>query len=460
MAIVDLTNFDPYAGELESQRRAHESRARLWSGVAQGVSDNIQRGVERRQAMNAQSQQIRDREYALVNKATDQLVQPKTNSKITDVKLQELGQQFKSEYYDAVKAYEESDKGDDARREFETVKQRSLTSAKTVSGSIEALQGQAEVFRGLISSGGISDAVNPAIRSFMADLIDPETPDDQYQIQPDPDTGELRYVGKTKDGDDVDFLLDDIANGENQFNFTPKTNMTDVITNVLSGVSDLTKTEERAWGVAEVTDWGSIGTAIDGRLDKLINEEGNLRSIAAELGYGYEDFQSIKEGGSATGRDGEEVVGIEGLKVVIKEELMDQIESTTPHKENALQGDPNAQKRQMLEQKAFQGAQTLTAAAQSGDTAAYNEFLNKKVTLGGVAGQVASIKPSSGGKVEVIVRSGQKGGAKQTFDTNKPEEAALMQSILTGVDYSVALHGINKFNQSQAKDLESRLLIQ
>ena len=449
MAIVDLTNFDPYAGELESQRRAHESRARLWSGVAQGISDNVQRGVERRQAMDAQSQQIRDREYALVNKATDQLVQPKTNSKITDVKLQELGQQFKSEYYDAVKAYEESDKGDDARREFETVKQRSLASAKTVSGSIEALQGQAEVFRGLISSDGVSDAVNPAIRSFMADLIDPETPDDRYQIQPDPDTGELRYVGKTEDGDEVNFLLDDVANGENQFNFLPKANMPDIMKTVLDGVSGLTKQEERDWGVAEVTDWKSIGTAVDGRLDQMLKSEDNFRQIAAGVGYGYKEFQEAKEGG-----------GLDALKDQVKEELMMQIEQTTPHNETALQGDPNAQKRQMLEQKAFQGAQTLTAAAQSGDPAAYNEFLNKKVTLGGVAGQVASIKPSSGGKVEVIVRSGQKGGAKQTFDTNKPEEAALMQSILTGVDYSVALYGIKKSNQFQSKDARKRSYIE
>ena len=80
------------------------------------LNQGLERSAARRAALEANNQQFRDREYALVNRATDQLVQPQTNSKITDLQLQQIGQQMKQEYYDAVKVYQESDKGDEARQ--------------------------------------------------------------------------------------------------------------------------------------------------------------------------------------------------------------------------------------------------------------------------------------------------------------------------------------------------------
>ena len=130
MALVDLTNVNPWQQENEANARAFQQNRQTWDRINQ----TIQAGIARRNELQAQDRDIRDREYALANRATDQLVQPQTNNKFTDIQLQQLGRQFKAEYYDAVKTYEASDKSDEAREAFENAKQRSLGSARVVSG--------------------------------------------------------------------------------------------------------------------------------------------------------------------------------------------------------------------------------------------------------------------------------------------------------------------------------------
>ena len=70
MAIVDLTKFDPYAADTEGRRRAQESQAKLFAGIANSISSNIQAGVERRRKSEERNREIRDREYALAQDAT------------------------------------------------------------------------------------------------------------------------------------------------------------------------------------------------------------------------------------------------------------------------------------------------------------------------------------------------------------------------------------------------------
>ena len=200
MPLIDLTNVDPYGPQVEAQGRALQQRNQALQFVFDQIANGIQAGRDRRAALEERNRALRDREYALINKETSQLVQPKSNNKFTDIQIQQLGQQFKQEYYDAVKEYENSDKGDEARAKFEEVKQRSLSSARTVSGALDKLSAQMETFRNAAKAGGISDAVNPAVREFMADLQDSEFAMENYSIEPDPETGELRFVGQTSGG--------------------------------------------------------------------------------------------------------------------------------------------------------------------------------------------------------------------------------------------------------------------
>ena len=425
MPIADLTNFDPWSAGLRANQQALEQRNRAIQGTIDRVINGVQAGRDRRAALQERNRAIRDREYAIANQATDQLVQASTNHKYTDQQLQQVGQQFKQEFYDAVKVYEQSDKGDEARQEFEAVKAKSLGSARTIGASIDALGTQMDAFKDqAATSQGISDAMNPAVRSFFGDLNDPNTPPDQFQIVTDEATGQLKYQGQTSDGHDVDFFLEDIANGENQFAPVPAVDMPKVVNNLLKGVSNLTKTEKTdGGGVYEVTDWDTLGLALDGRMDDLMADDKSFRSLAAGLGYGYEEIQAAEAG------ELEGIGGIEELRKEMKQELLDQIESVTPHMNREVQ---RAAQDVQTQQAVSQRAQNIEAQGQL-DSAVANaagkedEEYFKSQILGRVKG-VDNLKIQDG---KLVFISGAK-TPKQVFNLKSQGDLARLTEFMGG----------------------------
>ena len=438
MALVNLTNVNPWQQINEATARANEQNQRTWAQL-QG---NLERAAQRRAATNERNQALRDREYALANEATAQLVQASTNNKFTDVQLQQLGQGFKKEYHDAVRIYEQSDKTDEDRAAFEEAKQRSLGSARVISGSLDKLTAQMETFRQAASTESISNATSPAIREFMADLQDPEVAMERYTIEAD-ENGQLRYVGTTSGGKEVNFLLDDIANGENAFAPIPKADMPTVITNITKDLSQIRKQVKEDWGVREITDWSAMGEQLNSRFDKVLSDPTNFRSIAAELGFGYEEFASAEAGEPimAVAADGSEyeLNSLDQLKDAVKQELMDQVEATTPHTEKVLydtrQSEVDQFKAQQAEQSAIQTSQIFEQAVGSKDPAAFNQFLGKPVVLNGLKGNVHSVEVK-GRKANLTIRSGNNGEEK-SFNLNNLDDLALFQSIMTGQDYNL-----------------------
>ncbi len=429
MALVDLTNVNPYEGQVEAQRRLDETNAKVWGNLTNQISQSIQAGITRRQALNARNQELRDREYALANEATGKLVQANTSNKYTDMQLQQVGRQFKQEYYDAVKTYQDSDKSDEARQTFEEAKQASLGAARTINGSLESLGTSMEAFKQQIKNGGISDSMDPAVRSFFADLNSPDVDPSQYQIIKDPETGALKYSGETSDGYPVDFFLEDIANGENQFSPIPKTNMPEVVQNLTQGLSNIVKQEERDWGVVQATDWSTAGSVLSSRIDDLVKETDNFRGLAAGLGYGYEELEMAANGEPFTDQDGREITNEDDLKKAIKLELMQQVEAFTPHQEQTLS---------VKEQKEVEAKNDITSAISavtSEDPAAFDQYLNKAVILQGAKANIHSFV-RNGNKITIIGRSG-KNKISQEFDLSDPNSSVLFQSIITGQDYNL-----------------------
>jgi len=435
MALIDLTNVNPWAQELDAQRRANAIRQQAYSGAFDSLQRSLQAGIERRQRQEAQYQQIRDREYALINTETNKLFQDFQGRKVTDVQLQQTGQKIKQEYYDAVKAYQDSDKGDEARQAFETAKQKALGSARTISGALDKITAQVATFQNAYKNGGVSNAVNPAVREFMADLASEDTPEDQYQITSD-DQGRLKYTGTTTGGTPVDFYLEDIANGDNAFQPIAKQDMPGIVANLAKDVTLLTRQEKYDWGTAEVTDWENIGPQLQNRMDKLLTDENNFRAIAAELGFGYEVFEAAKNEqlteGFAVDDDIYDISNIDDLKDAVKKELMDQIEYITPHRQNVIEV---AQQQAPFENAAQTSAQ-FTQAVESKDANAFNGYLGKSAIVNGFKGNIYEITPGNNNKVKIVVRSGNKGETKE-FDLNKPDQLALFQSIVTGQDYNL-----------------------
>ena len=370
MALVDLTNFNPYAGESERSWKRHNAGFQAMQNAFNLLNQGLERSAARRAALEANNQQFRDREYALVNRATDQLVQPQTNSKITDLQLQQIGQQMKQEYYDAVKVYQESDKGDEARQAFEQAKQKALGSARTVSGALDKLTAQTTAFEKAWNSGGISDSMNPAVREFMIDLVNPDTPKDQFQIVTDPETGQLKYQGQTTSGYPVDFFLDDVANGDNAFSPIPKADMPKIVSDLTKGLKADMKQEKREDGsVIASTNWESLASQLDVRMDELLKDETQFRAIAAGEGFGWDAFNAVKNGEVWADENGVEYASFDDIKNELKQDLMKKIETIMPHEEVKV-FDPNpqptlaqqAQTEQNIEQQNAITNQVVTAA--------------------------------------------------------------------------------------------------
>ena len=427
MALIDITNVNPWEAENRASAQAYAQRNQALQGVFDNISRGIQAGQARRAKQDEQDRAFRDREYAIIDNATAKLVQPNTNNKFTDVQLQQAGQEFKQDFYAAVKEYENSDKGDEARQKFNEAKQKALGSARTISGSLESLGEQMESFRQMYKDGGINPATDPAVREFFADLNDPATPPDHYQIVEDEETGQLKYVGKTtQNGHDVSFFLEDIANGENQFAPLEKVDMPSVLQNLMKGVTAIKKQEQRDWGVAEVTDWDAIGNALDGRMNELLKDDTSFKQIAGGLGYTYEEIMNADP---------------EDLRKEIKQELLQQIEQVTPHEVNDILSNTERQRQaEAQKQQVTNIAVNTRSAIQAGEFDAYQ---NKTATIKGLKGNIAKIQTLDSGKVEVTIRSGQKGGAKQVFEPNDPQ----LYAILNGTDYHTAALGIQELNR-------------
>lgn len=440
MAIVDLTNVDPYAEETKTQARAYAQRNASLQGVFDKVTSGVQAGQARRAKLDEKNRAVRDREYALANKETDSLVQANTGDKFTDVQLQEVGMTIKQEYYDAVQEYGASDKGDEARRKFEEIKQTTLGSARTLGSALDGIGKQMDIYKELGGSGEMSDATNPASRSFFNDLNDPDTPTDQFQIVKDPETGKFKYKGTTSDGHEVDFFLDDFSSGDSDFSPVPKANMPGIMENLMKGVKDIKKQEKRENGVVEVTDWGAVGTALDGRFDQLFKDPKNFKAIAAGMGYDYDDIKNIENGNPVIGDNGEKIEDIDGLKAAMKEEMLMQIELTTPSEEKYIVGgDPNSLTNQFKEEKKeeLQEKTLDNSRKQFSQIVKFKdggEEAEKFFRFNLVGKNNVSHTKIKDGKLQLFSGQGKKAKALDQFDLSNPGDVARLQEFMGGAN--------------------------
>ena len=201
--------------------------------------------------------------------------------------------------------------------------------------------------------------MNPAVREFMIDLVDPNTPKDQYQIVTDPETGQLKYQGETTSGHPVDFFLDDVANGDNAFAAIPKVDMPKIVSDLTKGLKADMKQEKREDGsVVASTNWGSLSNQLNARMDELLTDETQFRAIAAGEGFGWDAFEAVKNYGETgvpyveVGADGEPILDADGnpkeytsfedIKKELKQDLLQKIETIMPHEEVKV-FDPNPQ---------------------------------------------------------------------------------------------------------------------
>jgi len=438
MALIDLTNVNPWAQELDAQRRSNAIRQQAFSSAFDSIQAGLARSAARREALEAQNMAFRDQEYALINRATDNLVQAGTNSKVTDVQLQSTGQAIKKEYYDAVKAYQDSDKGDEARQAFEQAKQKALGSARTISGALDKLTAATTTFENAWNTGGISDAMNPGVRQFMIDLVNPETDPQQFQIVTDPETGRLKYQGETTGGHPVDFFLDDIANGDNVFAPIPKADMPKIVQNLTQGLkADMVQERLENGAIVSKTNWDSLGTQLDARMDQLLTEEGNFRAIAAGEGFGWDAFNAVKNGEVWTDPEGNEYATIDDIKAELKQDLFDKIEMIMPHEEVLVappqQGLTLAQQEQRKVALETQASinESVGKAAQTALSTGGKDIDYFRDNLIGRVPNVDEITMKDG-KLVLVSGFGKKAQVVSAFDLNKTGDLQRLTELFGG----------------------------
>ena len=435
---------DPWGKQVESQRAADAQVNQAITGGFDRLTRTFDALAARKKAVQERNQQFRDREYKIISDETAKLYQTHSGNKVTDMQLTQLGDRMKKEYYDAVKNYQNSDKGEEAKKEFMMIKDRAINSASVVSGSLDNLTAQMDVWKNLYKTDSVSDANDPLVREFIEDLNDPETPLDKYTIVPDEETGELRYVDAATGGNEVNFSLNDIAEGKNAFLPIERADMSGIVQGLTKDLASAVKQEKTDWGVVEKTDWSAMENVIDSRIDDLLSEDKQFRAIASEMGYDYQDVEQIRQGQPYTLPSGEvvdDIQDLDGLKAAMRQELKDGIEKYTPHQEKVLLDTRATEvdkfKAEQDEAVAAEAAQVFEQAVAAKDPAAFNNYLGKPAVLNGLKGLVHSVTPKGKDKVTLTIRSGQKGREDRTFDLNNLDDLALFQSTMTGQDYNL-----------------------
>ena len=470
MALADITHIDPYKQENEARARRYQVQNQALQHVFDNIAGGLQKGNERRLALAEKDKQFTDRETALANQQGNQLTQTESTNKFTNKQLQETGRAFKQEYFNAVKAYEASDKSDEAKQALEDAKAKAMGSARTIAQTYENIDAQMELFRQAAKSGQISSATDPAVRAFMIDLQDPATPVDKFQIVDD-GQGNLKYVGTAGQevdeqgnpvegtGYPVDFYLEDIANGNNSFTPTAKVDMPNILTNLAKQIPDAKREVEREWGLARVNDWDQIGEAMSGSLDQMLKDETDFRQIAAELGYDHTKFNDIVA-----------EQGYDFLKGEVKNELMQQLAETTPEVEERLvEYNPVSQESQKVmetkaaiqQEEALQKQQDINATL---NRAAANPTENLDYFRNAVIGQKignkliddASIHKKTGRLVFTSGIGKENAKAVAQFDLNKLADRQRLSEFFGGNRnlYDQA----DKRNQAYQKQLESNII--
>ena len=217
-------------------------------------------------------------------------------------------------------------------------------------------------------------------------------------------------------GNSVDFLLDDVANGENDFAPLPKADMPQIVNDLTRGLKAAKRQVEDGGKIFEESDWAEMGSILDQRMEELLKDEPTFRAIAAGLGYGYEEFQEAD---------------LDQLRADVKDELFKQIESVTPH-ERTLLFDPEAgptlldqaKQKAALESQRNINQSVLTAAGKKDA-----EFF-KNSLVGRVKG-IDNVKIKDG-KLYMIKGFGKKASVIHAYDLNNQGDLFRLTELFGG----------------------------
>ena len=303
MAINSITNVNPYEVDRRANIQAAQNAGQSIGSGIQALGEISTKAEARRKAdedrayLNEERHRaILDREQKRDTETFGELNQATAKSGAIGKQFQKLAADDKSLFVDLTSELEDS--GTSRERRAEIREQMGVIGgrAKNIAGSLTKLNENAASWDAIRTDKGISDATPPAARDFMMDLINRDN-EDGYSIVVDEASGKEKFVGKTSGGHDIDFFVEDVAQGTNVFRAIPKASKDEILGNILKEVPEEVKTIDNAYGAAQQNDTEAMGKQAASVIMKRLDNEEQYRSLASVYGFGYEELQGLEEGG-------------------------------------------------------------------------------------------------------------------------------------------------------------------
>ena len=300
MALANITNVNPYRVDRSANvRAAAQAGASIGSGLTQfaGALEKAEErrrlDAERKEAERLENLDIEEREHKKATDTFGSLIETTTNNGLIGQQLQNMAFEDKKSFISHQKKMRKPGVTNEERAALREDMDRIANRAKTTASAFTKLQQNADAWNTLSNTEGISNATPRNIRDFMQDIISREN-QDGYQVVDE--EGRTKLVGKTSGGYDVDFYLDEIAAGANEFRAVPKFNKDDYIDKLIQDIPQEVKVIENEYGLAQQNDAELMGEKAATAIMDTLTGEDTFRAVAADYGFGYDKMELLDAG--------------------------------------------------------------------------------------------------------------------------------------------------------------------
>ena len=468
MAINSITNVNPYAVDRRANIQAAQSAGQSIGSGIEALGDIKSKAEARKQAdedrvfkNEERHRDLLDREQRRDTETFGELNQATSNSGAIGRQFQQLAADDKAAFVELTSKLQDSSTSKEERSEIREQMGMIGNRAKTIASGLSKLNENAASWDKIRTTNGISDATPPAARDFMMDLINREN-EDRYEIYTD-ENGKEKFKGTTSNGHEIDFFVDDVANGTNVFRAIPKANKEDILDGIRKEVPDQLKTIDNAYGLAQQNDTEAMGQQAGKVIMERLNNEDQYRSLASVYGFGYEELQGLDEGirvGTIPGLEQEDIDQFDEdndgsinsqdeLKGYLANRMLQDLSDRIPNNfkqinstkyTHTLNQQTADAKQAKADNKAKEAAQNkaqgvvaqvgkLRQIGQSGDLGYLDQFKGQKTD----AGAIIDIQQDPKKKGSVAINTGTEKTPKWiTYDLTNQNDVTALQSTLSG----------------------------
>ena len=273
--------------------------------AGQAGAEGYNSQVDRHNYANA----VREEQAAELDEEFGELSVEPTGFKPYDASVEGLAREWKGEFVDAKKAWKS---GKMSNEDWIDTKHRLQGNAASYGKAAGNLQQSMKNW--IDNKGEISNSTKPETIDFFNTM---EKAPDSLTVQNI--DGVPTFIGQTLGGKPISMPVDQIANGSAAMRFNTKIDLGKELAPTIKELQGL-KTEidtDRGVGIGnQAWDTPAVQNKVNYSLDKIVNNNAKLRSIASEtLGLDYDQFE-------------ERVAAGDDMKAIVKQQLLEDIQES------------------------------------------------------------------------------------------------------------------------------------